>query len=132
MRSRLDADGGAFTTNSRSCLLHRFVKNECKSVLGSVFRLLSFATGVAFADTISVRESSILTNDRRRILLENRQVRNRRTTETNQTSTLGHGRHGAISVRLSIVLSRRGGRHSHLRRCVVRFVCGASDFPHGC
>lgn len=81
--------------------------------------------------TLFLRASTIITDYRSRILFPHHQARYGLKTETHKASALGHGRHGTIPIRISILLSRCSRCHSHLRCCLLPFLRCSSDLPDG-
>lgn len=81
--------------------------------------------------TLLPRASTIITDHRSRILFPYHQARYGFKTETHKASALGHGRHGTIPIRISILLSRCSRCHSHLRCRLLPFLRCPPDFPDG-
>lgn len=116
---------------NRSCLLHRFVKNE--------WRMLSSQTiGVEFATKIIKVGSGAR---RKRIKLQVFQPAPRLAFARSRSKVLtydvpdivmGYSRNRAFSIRFEVVLSRSGGRNSSIRHRIASIVSRATAVSQRC
>lgn len=107
----------------RSCLLHRFVKNE--------WRVLSSQTiGVEFASKII----KVGTGARRkRIKLQVGDIPYTGVlADTDSVTALGYRGHRAIPIRLALLLSRRRWSDTRLRHHISRLLPNAPALPQRC
>lgn len=97
---------------SRSCLLHRFVKNEWR-VLSSQTIGVEFASKIIKVGTGARRKRIKLQVQPRPVSLQAADIL------ADNLAALGHSGNRTIPIRLAIVLSRCGRRHPHLRYYVA-------------
>jgi hypothetical protein len=82
------------------------------------------------------REGLIFTNHRCRILVQDRPHRRPQSKlikpQAYKASTLGHGRHRALPISLTILLPRRGRRNTRIRCEQLAELRAAADVPERC
>ena len=69
-----------------------------------------------------LRAGLIVPDHWRRIFFQNHQSRDWSATETDQTSTLGHGRYRALPFCIAVLLQRCSRCHFSIRPLIARFI----------
>ena len=74
----------------------------------------------------------LLPNNRRRVRLQNHPRRHRRPPQAHQAAALGHRRHGALPLRLPLLLPRRRRRYPMLRCHFTQLLSSPTTVPQRC